>query len=299
MEQLTLFTVPQEEAVIALRDAYRQEGLSSTVVAQAQSIIYDYYREHRRPFPWRDEISPYRVVVSEIMLQQTQTDRVVAKFDQFIAAFPDFGSLAQASFEEVLACWKGLGYNRRARALHQIAQRIVAEYNGDLPNDPLVLETFPGIGHATARSIVAFAYDIPTVFIETNLRTVCIYLFFEGQQGVHDKMIFPILEKICDYRSPRAWCYALMDYGVMLKKRVGNLCKLSAHYAKQSKFHGSDRQLRGKILQCLLDHKTLQCGEIAALTQESEERVERLINDLAKDGLLVVCPRLRTVSLGA
>jgi len=160
-----------------------------------KQIIGEFYRLNRRVLSWRENISSYGVVVSEIMLQQTQVERVAQKYENFISSFPDFESLSQAPFYEVLKLWKGLGYNRRAMCLQQIANLVVSKHNNILPEDPAILETFPGIGKATARSIVSFAFNIPTVFIETNIRTVFIYFFFQNTSNISDKQIMPIIEK--------------------------------------------------------------------------------------------------------
>ncbi len=251
-----------------------------------RNIIKHYHAHSRRPFPWRDHINPYHVVVSEIMLQQTQTYRVEPKFTAFVATFPDFATLAQAPTHEVIRMWKGLGYNRRALALQKIAQAVVSQHDGILPNQPAILETFPGIGKATARSITTFAFNKPTVFIETNIRSVFIYFFFKHTLDITDKALEPLIEKTVDHDNPREWYYALMDYGVMLKKTVGNLCRLSAHYSKQSKFEGSDRQVRGMILQVLLDQPGIgRDGLVLALAKE-EERAIKILQDLIKEGFI-------------
>ena len=249
-----------------------------------QAIIQHYHTHKRRSFPWRDDISPYRVVVSEIMLQQTQTDRVLPKFNLFVEQFPDFQALADAPFHDVLRFWKGLGYNRRAMALQKIAQIVVADHGGMLPQEPEILETFPGIGKATARSIAAFAFNLPTTFIETNIRTVFIYFFFKNRTDVHDKELEPLILKTVDNKSPREWYYALMDYGVMLKKTVGNVSRLSSHYTKQSKFQGSDRQIRGMILQILLDHPGIEQTQLIAMLDKNEQRVSKILHDLCVEG---------------
>lgn len=272
-----------------LQQAYIQNGFSEKVIRLFREIIYHYYHARGRSFSWREQISPYRVVVSEIMLQQTQTDRVAKKFDLFIEQFPDFQALAQAPFEEVLRLWKGLGYNRRALALQKIAQKILTEYEGDLPRSVENLLTFPAIGKATASSILAFSYNQPTVFIETNLRTIFIYFFFKHSREVHDKQIMPLIEATLDIQAPRAWYYALMDYGVMLKKNVGNLNQLSKHYTKQSKFHGSDRQIRGMILQLLLDIPGIKIDDLLmhfVAQGKEEKRVNAILNDLQQENLV-------------
>jgi A/G-specific adenine glycosylase len=255
---------------------------------QFKKCIKDYYANNRRSFPWREQITPYRTVVSEIMLQQTQTDRVLQKFDPFIARFPDFTSLAQAHFQEVLGLWKGLGYNRRAIALHQTAQCITREHHGILPQIPETLESFPGIGPATARSIISFAFNIPTVFIETNIRTVFIHFFFSNHTVVSDKEILPLVAQTVDQTNPREWYYALMDYGVMLKKTVGNASRLSKHYHKQSPFQGSERQIRGKILHYLLEYKGgLSEAELITLLGRDETLVRKIVNDLKEERFII------------
>ncbi len=252
-----------------------------------RSIVFHYYLQHNRDFSWRREISPYRVLISELMLQQTQTSRVAEKFDPFIERFPDFQRLARASFGEVLKFWKGLGYNRRAKYLHDIATMVVDDYNKLLPDDPNILVTFPGIGPATAASICVFAYNAPLSFIETNVRTVFIHFFFQEQTAVDDRDIMVLVGKTLDRERPREWYYALMDYGVMLKKSVGNLSRRSRHYSRQSPFAGSDRQLRGRILQLLLDRHLVGEHDMAGLLGEPAGRVARLLEALCDEGIIV------------
>jgi A/G-specific adenine glycosylase len=251
-----------------------------------KSQIWLYYRNNRRSFPWRDKISPYRVFISEIMLQQTQTQRVLEKFDSFVEIFGDFKSLAEAPFYDILKLWKGLGYNRRALALQKSAQCIVERFGGLLPMEPEVLQGLPGIGKATAGSIAAFAFNSPTVFLETNIRTVLIHFFFKDRRDVHDKELLPLMQKTVDQAHAREWYYALMDYGVMLKKSVGNLTQKSAHYTKQTKFEGSDRQIRGLILQALLDYPELPKRNLYALIDREENRIQRVLNELCAEGLV-------------
>lgn len=265
-----------------------ERGICSDTIERFRAEIISYYQNQGRKFSWRSDLSPYRVLVSEIMLQQTQTVRVEDKFCTFIDRFPGFDQLAAAEFSEVLRCWKGLGYNRRAKYLHDIAQRIVADYDSTLPNDPEILVTFPGIGRATAASICVFAFDRPHPFIETNIRTVFIHFFFPGQLKVSDKAIMALVERTMDRDHPRQWYYALMDYGVVLKKTVGNLSRQSKAYRKQSRFEGSDRQLRGRILDLLLEQGSIGPGSGSKLLEQPEARVARLLKSLASEGLIVV-----------
>lgn len=264
-----------------------KNGICPASLRRFRSIIFHYYFGHRREFSWREEISPYRVFISEVMLQQTQTSRVVPKFDEFIVKFPDFYSLANADFSEVLRSWKGLGYNRRARYLQEAAEIVADRFGGDLPDDPGLLVTLPGIGPATAASICTFAFNIPLAFIETNIRTVYLHFFFPDARGVDDRQIMELVEKTVDKKRPRDWYYALMDYGVMLKKTIGNLNTRSKHYSRQSRFEGSDRQIRGKILQLLLDDPAIMVEALPGLLGESPERIERIVASLCNDNLVL------------
>ncbi len=214
-------------------------------------IIRDYYRLNRRTFVWRERPDPYWVLVSEIMLQQTQTTRVAEIFPRFVERFPDFASLAQADLPAVLSAWQGLGYNRRGRFLKETAEIIMRDWQGVLPADESSLRTLSGIGPNTAASILAFAFNIPTVFIETNIRSVFLHHYFPDS-GAPDKDLLPLVARTVDHDQPRDWYYALMDYGVFLKKTVGNANQRSPHYARQSRFEGSVRQVRGQIIKKLL-----------------------------------------------
>lgn len=283
----TLFNQDQHQILIQQFWAVQTTAPAGpTALAAFQAIILDYYQHHERDFVWRRITTPYYVTVSEIMLQQTQTFRVAGKFESFVEVFPDFATLANAPVADVIRLWKGLGYNRRALALQKIAQRVMREYNGVLPNDIAVLETFPHIGKATARSIVTYAFNTPIAFIETNIRTVFIYFFFKDQAAVSDAMLEPIVAAAVNRADPRAWYYALMDYGVMLKKTVGNVSRLSAHYAKQSAFEGSDRQVRGMILQTLLDQPGAALSVLPAILDKKPQRVEKIVNDLLREGFV-------------
>ena len=264
---------------------YKKHGLSDEVIQAFRDFILFFYRRNKRAFPFRENITPYRVVVSEIMLQQTQTNRVSQKFIEFINAFPDFNSLAQCSNEKLLSVWQGLGYNRRALALKEIANIVMNKFDGDLPKDIKSLEALPQVGYNTASSILAFAYNIPTCFIETNIRRVYIYFFFPGSSKISDKEIMEIVEKTVDKENPREWYYALMDFGVMLKKKHPELNKRSAHYRKQAKFDGSNRQLRGKVLKLLLK-KPYSKQEIVAILNHEEKKTVKILKTLVKEGFI-------------
>jgi A/G-specific adenine glycosylase len=252
--------------------------------------IATWYAHNRRDFPWRRIHDPYAIYVSEVMLQQTQTHRVEPKFEQWCALFPTWHALADASVAQVLAAWQGLGYNRRALALHHSAQRVIAEFNGSLPADPAVLVTFKGIGKATAASICAFAFNHPTCFIETNIRAVYIHEFFPGRTAVDDKELEPLIKATLDTAHPREWYYALMDYGVMLKKSHGNPSRASKHYSKQSKFEGSDRQIRGAILRALTASARLSFDALLLCSKGDALRLEKQLRALEEEGFIVKHP---------
>lgn len=260
--------------------------LTESEITHFRNFIWSFYKTQGRAFSWRMTHNPYHIVVSEVMLQQTQTQRVIEKYEEFITAFPSWKELADASFADVVTVWQGLGYNRRALALHAIAQKVVHEYNGVLVPDEQVLLTFPGIGPATAASICAFAFNQPTIFIETNIRTVCLHTFFKDQTMITDKQIMPYVAATLDHSNPRQWYYALTDYGVKLKKLYPESNKASKHYTKQSTFKGSDRQIRGIILRLLIQHVTIASSKLISIINDDQERVKKILDQLYKENFI-------------
>ncbi|MFO8017602.1 MAG: A/G-specific adenine glycosylase [Promethearchaeia archaeon] len=222
-----------------------------------------------------------------MMLQQTQTSRVSEKFLAFIELFPSFKDLANAPLSDVLCAWQGLGYNRRAKALKKIAERVFKKHNGELPFDYETLKSFPHIGKATASSIRAFAFNIPNAFIETNIRRVYLYFFFPGKRNIKDEDIYPIVEATLDEKNPRKWYYALMDYGVMLKKKFPNLNKRSAKYRKQKSFKGSNREIRGKLLKFFLKEPKATLSQLTRKLGTKKSRLEQILEDLLNEGFIV------------
>ena len=237
---------------------------------------------------WRKTTDPYHILVSEIMLQQTQVPRVTVKYPQFISAFPDVHSLAGATLSEVLAVWKGMGYNRRAIALRDIAGIVVTRFSGVIPGEEAVLCGFPGIGKATAGSIMAFAFDRPTVFIETNIRRVFIHCFFRDQVPVSDLEIRPLVARTLDREHPREWYYALMDYGAVLGRRIPNPNRRSTHYHRQPAFEGSDRQLRGRVLELLLHEGTIMKNDLVTRIGERPDRTGEILLTLHQEGFVTL-----------
>lgn len=262
-------------------------NLSQSKITTFQKKILNYYEKNGRALPWRETTDPYRIVVSELMLQQTQVPRVLVKYEEFIKAFPDFVSLAASLVSDVLKVWQGLGYNRRALYLKRIAEKVVKEYNKTLPNDPKILATFPGIGHATAAAIVTYAFNTPQVFIETNIRTVYIHHFFHDQEKISDKELFPVVKHTVDHNNPRKWYWALMDYGTHLKHTKGNFSTNSKTYRKQSPYLTSNRRIRGLILKQLTITHSHTSRSLSKALEIPQEKIVKNLQTLTKEGFIM------------
>jgi A/G-specific adenine glycosylase len=262
-------------------------ALTAQGVTRFRRTVYAYYRRYGRTLPWRTTRDPYRILLSEIMLQQTQVSRVVEKYEAFLAAFPDFPSLARARLKDVLAVWKGMGYNRRAMALKATAERVVAGHGGELPGEAEALVRLPGVGPATAAAVCAYAFGRPVVFVETNVRAVFIHVFFGRRRAVTDAAIRPLVERTLDRRDPHQWYSALMDLGVAIKRAFGNPARRSAHHVRQGPFEGSRRQVRGRILGALIEAPARSPAEIARRAGLPAERVAGPLGDLIAEGLVV------------
>lgn len=249
-------------------------------------LLWQKGKELYRDMPWRQDARPYYVLVSELMLQQTQVPRVIPKFEAFIAAFPDAHALAHASLADVLTAWQGLGYNRRAKFLHEAAKRVVNDLDGKFPQSEPDLLSLPGVGKNTAGAISAYAFNHPAIFVETNIRTVYIHHFFDDSGIVDDKQIIEKLTETLDCEHPREFYWSLMDYGSWLKSQGIRNVASSKHYKKQSPLEGSVRQVRGQIIRQLAagsrDEQALR-RELAA-----DDRFERALAGLKNDGLVAV-----------
>lgn len=264
--------------------------------------VYRYYRQHGRDLPWRRAESsrtydPYKILVSEIMLQQTQVNRVIPKYEEFLKRFPSVQGLAAASLGDVLRVWSGLGYNRRAKYLWQSARTIVALHQGKMPQTQKELVALPGIGTNTAGAILVYAFNQPTIFIETNIRTVFIHHFFPERTDVSDREVLEVLEKVLmnpkrqGYRSAtregipyRDFYWALMDYGTFIKSSVGNASRQSSAYTKQGAFHGSRRQVRGAVLREL----TAKPQRFEDLKRKiADSRLEEVLADLEREQIIL------------
>jgi A/G-specific adenine glycosylase len=266
---------------------FQQSGLTEDLITAFLRIIYEYFEGNARDLPWRLTNNPYEILVSEIMLQQTQVERVLTKYGPFLDQYPTFQDLAQAPLRDILLAWQGLGYNRRAQALQGIAQRVVAEFDGKLPADRETLQSLPGIGSATAGALMAFAFQQPVVFLETNIRRVYLHFFYPDAEAVPDKVLLPLIMLTLDALRVRQWYYALMDYGAMLKKLVPNPNRRSAHYSRQSPFQGSDREIRSWILQLFLDTPELAEKVILDGIPTDAARIKRILGQLTQESFLI------------
>lgn len=258
-----------------------------TFIAQ----VWDFYRLHgRHDLPWRKKgsLKPYPILVSELMLQQTQVERVIPKFKAFMKRWPTVTSLESASCGEVIKMWQGLGYNRRAKFLHQTAKLVASDSNGRFPKTLIELEKLPGVGSYTASAILAFSYSQPVTLIETNIRSVYLHHFFRNQKNVNDNEILPLIQSTVDELSPREWYWALMDYGSHLKKEMGISNSASSHYKKQSVFEGSNRQIRGAILRFLSEsNKSVPERHVfRALNKFKMEKVREQLEQLLSEELI-------------
>lgn len=245
--------------------------------AFAKRVLVYYEKEGRHDLAWRKKITPYKILVSEIMLQQTQVSRVLPKFEDWMKMYPTLAKLKGATFTDVLKLWQGLGYQRRAKALYEIAQDTQK-----LPKTYEALLLLKGIGPYTASAVVAFAYDtFPEYLLETNIRTALIEEFHQGETSVHDGVLYDDLHRLTKEKSvqsigARHWYYALMDYGAYLKASKISHNKKSVGYTKQSPYEGSTRQLRAKILFAVIHKEKLP----------NDERTEAILAQLMKEGYI-------------
>ena len=279
--------------------------------------MYAYYRQNGRQLPWRYETDPYKILVSEVMLQQTQVGRVIPKYREFLKQFPTGGALASAPLQSVLAVWQGLGYNRRAKYLKDAMGIILRDphyafvrnfkkqisnsknnksserQNTDsadvshVENMTNLLDKLPGVGHATACAIVTYAFNLPTLFIETNIRAVFLYFFFKEKEHISDTELMFYVKKTMDYRSPRDWYYALTDFGAMLKTKEKFSNTQSKQYTRQLQFQGSLRQVRGAIVRSCITSGRVGIEEMSTETGFDRSRIRLAVEGLVRDGLLV------------
>lgn len=272
--------------------------LSEPEISEFRAGVYRHFREEGRDFPWRRTRDPWLILTSEIMLQQTRTETAAAKWDPWVSAYPSPKALAAAPLSEVLLRWKGLGYNRRALALRAAAARISSEYAGAVPAAEADLRSLPGVGTYTARAVRAFAFGLPGIVLETNVRAVFLFNFFPDREKVPDRELEPLVAATLDRTDPRSWYFALMDYGSALKRRESNPGRRSAAYSRQSPFEGSHRQVRAAVLHSLAARGRLSADVLRAAAAEMlgpygrepdlAARVDRALSELSAEGFLAI-----------
>ena len=251
--------------------------------AEFRKIVWAHYKKHgRHELPWRKTHDPYRILVSEVMLQQTQVERVIPFYKKFIKQFPTAKKLAVASLPEVLKNWQGLGYNRRAKMLHQAAKEIASHKVTTVSE----LESLPGVGPYTARAVAAFAYNQDVVFVETNIRTAIIHHFFPTKKKISDKEIEKILTQTFPTGKAREWYSALMDYGAHLKRSGVSHNARGKKYVKQSKFSGSLREARGAILREYTRGITSRARLVNVLGSSRRAQMQTALKALITEGLI-------------
>lgn len=267
----------------------RENALDARSIGEFRELVYRHWREHgRHDLPWRLTTDPYEVLVSEVMLQQTQVARVLPKYAAWLERFPTFDALAAAPLSAVLESWQGLGYNRRAIALKRLAEEVVERYGGTLPARESELLALPGIGPATAAGVLVFAHGSPAVYIETNVRAVYLHHFFADADDVSDATIRPVVEATMDRDDPRSWYYALLDYGVYLKSIVPNPSRRSRHHVRQSPYEGSRRQKRARMLRTVLATPGMLASDLAQDMGLEADVVREILDALVAEGFLRV-----------
>lgn len=252
----------------------QESNLSSEKIKQFQKKVLSFYKKNKRSLPWRDTTDPYKILLSEFMLQQTQVSRVVSYYERWTAKWPTIDQLASATLAEVLEQWMGLGYNNRAVNLHRTAKKIVAEFDGDVISAMKNYQELPGIGKYTSQAVQIFSTNDDLVTVDTNIRRILIREF-DLPPMVPDKELWRVAERCLPAGKGREWHNALMDYGALYltAQKTGIKSK-----TQQSRFEGSNRQIRAKILRCLLK----QGLSIIDLETEIDVRQERLFPLLEK-----------------
>src|SRR5438552_15733269 len=194
-------------------------SLAPDLIAQAHTSLLTWYAAEQRNLPWRTTSDPYAILVSEVMLQQTQVDRVLPKYQQFLATFPTLAVLAAAPTADVISAWVPLGYNMRAVRLQSIARQVIAEYDGRIPDAIEELLKLKGIGRYTAGAIACFAYSKQVATVDTNIRRV-LHRIFLGLEypapRLNDSQMLALAEQVLPSGEAYNWNQALMDLGATI-----------------------------------------------------------------------------------
>jgi A/G-specific adenine glycosylase len=268
-----------------------------------------WYRHRRTAYPWRGDRDPYRVLVSEVMLQQTQAQRVVPAFNAFLERFPSVRALAAAPRAEVVRAWGNLGYNRRAVALSEAARAIVQDHGGRIPDDPAVLRVLPGIGPYTASAIAALAYGRPTPALDVNVRRVVARARLGSDpEESRPADVARAAREWLDGTDPADWHQAVMDLGRVVCRPVPRCpaCPLEAACAVRIRprhvptrhrprragepFVGSRRHLRGRVVALLRERHPRSLGALAASTDSSVDRVAEVVRAMTAERIVSAGP---------
>lgn len=261
--------------------------LSPAKVRTFQRFIFSWWRTNRRDLPWRRTHDPYRILVSEIMLQQTQVRRVIPKYAEFIEAYPTVASLARAATADVLRIWKGMGYNRRALYLKKAAEVVVRQHKGKFPKEEKLLTQLPGLGMYTARAILVFAYKQHVAAVDTNIRQIIVHFFFEGTPQ-KEKVIQETADALVPKGKSWEWHQALMDYGAIELSRL----RITDYGLRKKSlpFRETNRFFRGRIMDELRESEKKELALVDDFVRKydrSEEFIESILHGLEKDGLIV------------
>jgi len=252
---------------------------SESKIKSFQHKIFQFYKQNKRDLPWRNTTDPYKILVSEFMLQQTQVNRVITYYKKWMKQWPTVYKLADEEYKNVLQAWMGLGYNRRAMYLHQSAKVIAHEFKGDVLQAVHHFDKLPGIGLYTCKAIQIFAANENIATVDTNIRRILINEF-NLKKLIPDKDLFQLAERCLPKKRSRDWHNALMDYGAiyLTSKKTGIKPKTI-----QSKFDGSDRQIRGKILRMLLNDQQSEY-QLEQKLQIDSKRLSKILVKMKKEG---------------
>ncbi len=261
------------------------KNVSKNQILSFQNKVFDFYESNGRTLPWRLTTDPYLILLSEVMLQQTQVSRVIKYFEEWKGRWPTVEKLASASKQEVLKAWLGLGYNNRGLRLHQAAKIICKDFAGNVLEAMKHYESIPGVGRYTANAVLIFSSNLDLVTVDTNIRRILIHEF-SLCEDTPDKEIWQLAARCLPKQKSRVWHNALMDFGALelTAKNTGIRPK-----TQQSSFEGSDRQIRAKVLRLLLEcslsfddiHEGLDIYDV------SHSRLQDIVSGLLKDGLVV------------
>jgi A/G-specific adenine glycosylase len=290
-------------------------GSKASPSAARREALLAWFRSNDPGYPWRlTERDPYAVLVSEMMLQQTQASRAAAAFPVFMRRFPDVETLAASTSADVVRAWSGLGYNRRAVALHRAARTIVDEHGGIVPSDPDRLRALPGVGPYTAAAVASIAYRVPVAAIDTNVRRVMARLALGVEPvGAAPGDVAAVATSWLDPRAPGDWNQAVMNLGRDVCRPVPRCgaCPLAAACRSRAIGHsgapsgrradgdpapyeGSMRQVRGAIVRALTARQgPVEIRTISAAIERPESTVRQAVPSLERDGLIRVTRRGR------